>query len=188
MLDRSPKERKERGLFTSPQDKSRWAMEQKLRCSREITLKPPGTHTQQLLGGIECHRHVGRARRRSSAADPEGLHCTNGITFSMSRLTQFLKKQMALNWRISGTAYCGRLREVPRPEHTLLPCMGSPSRQLREQLGGGGQSYQAPDGQTTENWETPRWVQGLLRHLPESTVLTIYQEQHLHALKNCIST
>lgn len=79
-------------------------------------------------------------------------------------------------------------RGPPARAHLAAIAWTLPPRQLREQLGGGGQSYQAPNGQTTENWETPRWVQGLLRHLPESTVLTIYQEQHLHALKNCINT
>lgn len=35
-------------------------------------LKPPGTHTQQLLGGIECHRDVGRARKRELCRRPRG--------------------------------------------------------------------------------------------------------------------
>lgn len=89
--------------------------------------KHQSNHTKQLLGEIEHHRDVERARKESSAADPEELHCTNGIRLSMSQLIQFLKKQIALTCGIWGTVYCGRPWEFPWPEHTVLPSMGSPS-------------------------------------------------------------
>lgn len=87
-------------------------------------LNPPGTPTQQLLGGIEYHRDVGRSRKelcsRPRGASLSKCHQAFYVT------TQFLKNQMPLNCRMSGTVYCSRLQEVPWLEHTVLPCMGSP--------------------------------------------------------------
>ena len=101
-----------------------------------MMLKPPGTHMEPFLGGTECHGDVARARKETSAADPEGLHCTKNIKLSTSWPSQFLKKQMSLNCRISGTVYCGRLREVPlaKAHHAAMYGL-SLHWWLQEQLG-----------------------------------------------------
>jgi len=39
---------------------------------------------EPFLGGTECHGDVARARKETSAADPEGLHCTKNIKLSTS--------------------------------------------------------------------------------------------------------
>lgn len=127
-------------------------------------LKLPGTHIQKLLGGIRYHRYVRESHKKDLCSRPRGasLHKWHQ---SLHVTTQFLKMPIPLKCRISSTAYCGRLREVPWPEHTMVPRMGSPLHGGWQQQGGGGQGSQAPNGHSAEDWETPEWVQGLLRHL-----------------------
>lgn len=105
---------------------------------------------QKLCGGTEHHRSVGRARKESSAAEPEGLPCTNSIKLSMSQFTKFLKEQMPLKCKISSTVCCGSLQKVPwgRGQHGAMP--GLSLGVAGEQQGAAGQSSQAPNGQRTE--------------------------------------
>lgn len=79
---------------------------------------------QKLCGGTEHHRDVGRARKESSAAEPERLPCTNSIKLSMSQFTKFLNEQMPLNCKISSTVCCGSLKKVPWAEHAMGSCQG----------------------------------------------------------------
>lgn len=122
MPKKSPKDWKEKSLFTSPQHRSRWSR----RCDKQgkwYWNPQVIVHSTSYLVGLSV-RDVGRARRESSAADPKGLCCTNGIRLSISWLAQLLMKSLSLNCRNSGSVYSGRLWKVPG---WSTPCKGSPS-------------------------------------------------------------